>query len=161
MAETAELLKTPTVARTSVKASPPAPAKKASVAAQVATKLVPTIGNMIDTVHALREEKRALEAEIKVIEGKYTAMEEQIMQRFEEQGIDASRGSAASCSISTSVVGNSTDWEAFCAFVKKKNYFHLLQRRMSDPALRELWEQNVTIPGVEKFMKKKLNVRSL
>ena len=160
MAESAELLKTPTTARTSVKAKP-APAKKSSVPAQVAAKMVPTIGNMIDGVHALREEKRDLEAQIKTIEARYTALEEQIMERFEEQGIDASRGTAASCSISTSVVGNPTDWEAFCAFVKKKNYFHLFQRRMSDPALRELWEQNVTIPGVEKFMKKKLNVRSL
>jgi len=146
MAETATLLKTPTVARTSAKVKAPPPL---------------TIGNMIDGVHALREEKRALEAQIKAIEGKYTAMEAQIMERFTEQGIDASRGTVASCSISTSVVGESTDWDAFTAFVKKKNYFHLIQRRMSDPALRELWEQNVAIPGVEKFIRKKLNVRSL
>lgn len=120
-----------------------------------------SIGDIIDSLHALREKKRGLEAEIKKIEDLYHEAEEQLMTRFDSEGVTQSRGKAASCSITVSVSGNVTDWDAFNAFVKKKGYFHLYQKRLSDPALREIWEQNKSIPGVEPFNKRRLNVRSL
>lgn len=120
-----------------------------------------SIGDIIDSLHSLREKKRGLEAEIKKIEDQYHEAEEQLMARFDSEGVTQSRGKAASCSITVSVSGNVTDWDAFNAFVKKKGYFHLYQKRLSDPALREIWEQNKSIPGVEPFSKRRLNVRSL
>lgn len=127
----------------------------------VAVKMDDSIGNIIDNIHALREEKRALEKKIKEIEAVYHAAEEQLMARFDAEGVTASRGKAASCSVSVSVSGNVTDWDAFNAFVKKKGYFHLYFKRLSDPALRELWEQGKSIPGVVPFNKRRLNVLSL
>lgn len=146
MATTAVLKKPSTVARTSVPAQPPK---------------LSSIGDLIDSLHTMREAKRALEAQIKTIEADVLMADEALQERFNAEGIDASRGKLASASISTSVVGVPTDWEAFCAWARKKNYMHLFFRRASDPALRELWEQGVVIPGVDKFLKKKLNVRSL
>lgn len=146
--------------RAKAAAAPPAEAA-ATAKAAVAIKMTDSLGDIIDSIHALREQKRGLEAEVKKVEDLYHAAEEQLLARFDAEGVTQSRGHAASCSVSVSVSGNVTDWDAFNAFVKKKGYFHLYQKRLSDPALRELWEQNKSIPGVEPFPKRRLNVRSL
>ena len=119
-----------------------------------------TIGSMIDDLHKLREKKRTLEADIKELEEKYKATEEQLMARFEAEGTDKGSGRLASASVSRNVIGNVTDWEKFNAFVKKTGYFHLYQRRLSDTAVRELFEQGKKIPGCEPFTKARLNLRS-
>lgn len=118
------------------------------------------IGPTIDKLNALREAKRKLEAEVKVIEDEYAVLETQLMAKFEAEGTDKGSGKTASASISSSVVGNVVDWTAFNAYVKKTGFFHLYQKRLSDAAVRELFEQGKKVPGVEPFTKKRLNLRS-
>jgi hypothetical protein len=133
----------------------------ASTAARVAAKLSPIqIGPTIDKLNALREKKRELETQVADIEAEYKTLEELLMEKLEAEGSDKGAGKTASASISRSVVGNVTDWEKFNAFVKKTGFFHLFQRRLSDAAVRELFEQGKKIPGCEPFTKKRLNLRS-
>jgi hypothetical protein len=133
--------------------------KDAATAKAVKLRLVGTIGGMTDEMFDLREKKRALEAQIAEIEEQYKAIEEKLMERLEAEGTDKGAGKKASCSITSSVVANVTDWDEFGAFILKHKYLHLLQRRVSDPAVRELFETKGKVPGVEPFTKKKLNLR--
>lgn len=131
------------------------------VPAAVARKLVPVqIGPTIDALDNLRENKRKLQAEIDIIEGEYRELEEALMDKLEAEGSDKGSGKHASASITRSVVGNVTDWDKLNAYVKKTGYFHLYQKRLSDPAVRELFEQGKKIPGCEPFTKRRLNLRS-
>jgi hypothetical protein len=143
--------------------SPGTALKREVTAAKVAISLTTdgTIGSRIDALNQLREDKRALEEKIKVIEESYRELEEALMETLQKQGMDKATGKKASVSVSSIVVGNLVDDTAFFAYVKKTGYFHLLQRRLSDPAIRELLESKGSIPGVEPFVKKRLNLRSL
>lgn len=134
---------------------------KAAAVAGVTASLTGKIGDMVDQLAALRERKRELEAKLAEIEGEYKGVEEQLMAKLEEEGVDASRGKLASCSITKSVTANVTDWDAVFAYVKKTGYFHLFQRRLTDASYRELLEGGKKVPGVEPFVKKRLNLRSL
>lgn len=60
----------------------------------------------------------------------------------------------------TSTVAQVTDWDAFYAYIYKNKFGHLLQRRVSDPAWRELMEQGKKVPGTTPFTKKRLNFRA-
>ena len=132
-----------------------------SIAKRVAQKLTPiSIGPAIDQLNALREKKRKLESEVSEIEAEYKDLEELLMQKLESEGSRTGAGKTATVSISHSVVGNVTDWEKFNAYVKKTGFFHLFQRRISEPAVRELFDQGKKIPGCEPFIKKRLNLRS-
>ena len=136
-------------------------ASSTSVAKRVAQKLTPVvIGPAIDQLNALREKKRKLESEVSEIEAEYKDLEELLMQKLESEGSRTGAGKTATVSISHSVVGNVTDWEKFNAYVKKTGFFHLFQRRISEPAVRELFDQGKKIPGCEPFTKKRLNLRS-
>jgi hypothetical protein len=137
--------------------------KRNTTAAVVAVSLTSdgTIGSRIDSLNELREQKRQLEEQIKVIEGSYHTLEEALMEDLKTQGMDKATGKKATVSISSITVGNLVDDKAFFAYVKKTGYFHLMQRRLSDPAIRELLESKGSIPGVEPFVKKRLNLRAL
>lgn len=126
-----------------------------------ATVPAPTMGALIDAIWASREEKRRLAGQIKEVELVIAEYEEQLMERMTAEGTDKAQGSKAGVSISSNTVANVEDWDAFWAFVIKKKYTHLLQRRVSDPAYRELLEAGQNVPGVEPFTKRTLNVRSL
>ena len=118
-----------------------------------------TLGGLIDSMFELREQKRALDAQIKELEAKYIELEDALLAKLDSEGTDKAAGKKATVSVTSSVVGNVTDWEAFGAFVLKNKYLHLFQRRLSDPAVRELFEMKGKIPGCEPFTKRRVNLR--
>ena len=127
-------------------------------------KVVP-LGKLIDQLNDAREAKRK-HAEIeKVLNATYSEIEQSIMARLAAEGMDKATGKKATASISNVTVANVEDWDKFHAFVKKTGYFHLLQRRVSDPGFRELLEQKgaaaMAKVGVVPFVKQNLNLTTL
>ena len=137
---------------------PRAAAKKAALPPKA-----PTLGGLVDEMWAKREAKRQLDDQAKVIETQLNELQDQLLERMQAEGIDKATGQHASVGVSTTVVANIKDWDDLCAYVKKTGHFHLFQRRISDPAFRELLEQprSKGVPGLEPFSKTKLNLRSL
>jgi hypothetical protein len=124
-------------------------------------KRAPTLGTIIDSLWALREEKRSLEKKITAIEEIIGVSETSLMETMEKEGVAKATGAKATVSVTETVSSKVEDFEKLSGFIKKTGFFHLLQRRVSDEACRELYEQGKTIPGVEKFVKKRVNIRSL
>ena len=121
----------------------------------------PSVGAIIDQIWATREEKRRLEAQVKEVSLKIEEQESQLMERLEKEGLDKATGTKASVSVGTSVVADVQDWDAFWAYIFKNKYSHLLQRRVSEPAYRELLDAGKKVPGVLPFTKRKLNIRTV
>jgi len=136
-------------------------ATTAKTMTKVTNRLTGTLGTSIDQAWALREQKRQKEAEIKVIEAQIEAMEEVLFDRLDKEDTRTAAGKKASVSIITAVSGNVTDWEAFWPYIAKNKFWHLVQKRASDPGLRELWDMKKTIPGVQPFTKRKLLLKTL
>ncbi len=128
-----------------------------------------TLGQATDKLWQLREEKRKADAEVKRIELEIKGNEEKgipgmegiVMALLDAQGTRKAEGSKASVSIGEAVVGNVEDWEALWPYIAKNKFFHLIQKRVSDPGLRELWALGKVVPGVQPFTKRTLSLRSL
>ena len=135
-------------------------ATTAATVAKATARMV-TVGSTIDKLWAKREEKREAEAKVTVIAAEIAVIEESLMARMDTEETSKSQGKKASVSITSSIVATVEDWDAFHTFVAQIKYFHLLQKRVSDPAVRELWDAGKKVPGVQPFSKRKLNVRSL
>lgn len=43
------------------------------------------------------------------------------------------------------------DWAKFYEYIRESNDFSFLERRVSNKAIQERWDDNVVVPGVEKF----------
>ena len=121
----------------------------------------PTLGATIDSMFVMREKKRTLDAQIKVIEADMKLLELSMFELLDAQETTKSQGKKASVSITEAVVGDVQDWEAFWPYIAKNKFWHLVQKRVSDPGLRELWALKKKTPGVVPFTKRTLNLRSL
>lgn len=123
---------------------------------------VKPLGALIDELNKIRETKRALEEKVKEQEDAYKELEERLMARLEAEGTDKATGKTATASVSTSVSFSIKDDTKFFAWMSRTKNYHLMQRRISDPAAREVMEMKRSeIPGLEAFSKKRLNLRAL
>lgn len=122
----------------------------------------PALGTLIDKLDGLREKKRKLNEQLKDVEAEFNELQASILQRLEAEGMDKATGKKATVSRTEVIVATIVDFDALCAFVKKSGHFHLFQRRISDPAFRELAQMRKGgVPGLEAFTKTNLNLRSL
>lgn len=120
-----------------------------------------SVGAQIDALHELREKKRVLDSQVKEIEAQIADATEALMEKLKTEGLDKSTGKKATVSVSENIVGNVKDWDVLWAYILKTKQTHLLQRRLSDPAVRELFEIKGSVPGVEPFVKRTLNLRAV
>lgn len=118
------------------------------------------IGKSIDKVFLLRKKKAELEAAVKDVEGQIADLDAEIMEAMHQSGLEKTATKMGTVSVSTSTVAQVENWDAFLAYIYKNKYGHLLQRRVSDPAWRELIEQGKKVPGTTGFIKKRLNYRT-
>ena len=118
------------------------------------------IGKSIDKVFLLRKKKAELEAAMKDVEGQIADLDAEIMEAMHQSGLEKTATKMGTVSVSTSTVAQVEDWDAFLAYIYKNKYGHLLQRRVSDPAWRELIESGKKVPGTVPFNKKRVNFRA-
>ena len=122
----------------------------------------PTIGSLIDKLEAVREKKRVLAEQDKVLSVQYAELEATLLQRLDADGTQKASSKKATVSISEIVVAN-VDWDLAWPLIAKNP--QLVQRRASDPAFRELFEQKgekyMAKYGMTPFVKRKLNLRSI
>lgn len=124
-------------------------------------KKAPTLGSMCDALWALREKKRVADLAVKEIEAKIALAESQIMEKLDAEESIVAKGKLASVSITEVTSFNITDFDLFAKYVGKTKYYHLFQRRVTETAVREIFEQKGAVPGLTPFSKRRINLRSL
>lgn len=120
-----------------------------------------SIGSLIDDMHDLREQKRALEEQIKALSAKITDVERHLIAKMESAGVKRTSSSKATASVVESTRFTIDDPDAFYAFIKRNDYFHLLERRPSTAGCRELFEQRGGVPGIVPYSVSRVNLRNL
>ena len=120
-----------------------------------------TIGSLIDGMNGLRELRREIAAQDADLKKQYDAAETQLIELLDQQNTSKGAGRTASASVSETVVFNPVDWEAFMDYLIKTKQKHLVQRRVSAPAVLELFTLKGKVPGLEPFTKRSINLRQL
>lgn len=79
----------------------------------------------------------------------------------EEQNVPLLKagGLSANVTVTESDQPNVKDWDKFYEYIIENNAMHLLQKRATATACRELWEMKEEIAGVEKFVQRKISLR--
>lgn len=130
------------------------------------------LGQLIDKLHAVREKRAELAAKDKPLELEEKELRDAILAELAAQGTEEGRSKKLKVSVTYNTVANVKDWDAFWDFIikGKGKYNHLLQRRVSDPAYRELvglakndkrLAKALGEAGVESFVAARLNIRTL
>lgn len=118
------------------------------------------LGNLIDQLWELREDRRKLAAQDDALKKEFENLEKEIMDRLLSEELPGARGKKGVVSYQEVELPHVVDWDEFWEFIYQNRYFHMMERRPSVPGCRELFEQGKVIPGVEKFVKQKLALKS-
>lgn len=122
----------------------------------------PTVAVLITQMATIRDERKALDKQSDDLKAQYDELQTQLIAQLKAQGLDRGATSDYSATISTAENFSVIDWDKFMAYVAKNKAFHLVQRRVSAPAVREVGQLKGAIPpGLEQFTQETINLRSL
>lgn len=107
-----------------------------------------TIGACADRLYKLREERYALNKKVDAIKEEEHRITEHVINTLPKSEATGIAGKTARVAVKTKEVPQVTDWVAFYAYVAKNKAFDLLQKRVSDKAVTERWENKKQVPGV-------------
>ena len=120
-----------------------------------------TLGQISDEVLKLQTKMKKLETEVDVLKKARDVLLAELIAAAETQKLEKGGGKTSSFIIKENTVPQVDDWDLFYAYMYKKKYMHLLQRRPGVSACQELWDQGVAIPGVEKYTSMKATVKEV
>ena len=123
-----------------------------------------TIDKVIGTYLKLRGEKEAREAEtkkkVKEIKEQLVKLEAYLKERADETGVDSFKTAKGTAFLTTTDFAQVGDWDALLEFVKERDAYDLLEKRVSKTAVRGYIEADKSVPsGVNYGTRIDVNVR--
>lgn len=121
------------------------------------------VGELIDRMSAIREQRRELAKEDKLLSAQYQDLETSLLDALDATNQVGGQSRVASATITETKIANVLDWDKFHAWLKKTNRLYMLERRPSQAAFREYLETSrghKPPPGVETFVKRTISLRN-
>lgn len=120
------------------------------------------IGKLIDTMYEEREKLRQATQVVNEIKETISDLENRLIETMEAVGIESSRASKATATISESTSARIEDWDSFTRWVRRRSSdrIHLFEKRIAQLAFKEMLEHNRgrIPPGVTTYTRKKINL---
>lgn len=108
------------------------------------------LGEIIDALYQKRASRLVLTKSVDALKAEEAELRRLIIQRLQDVGLDSGRGTMATASITKDNQANVKDWSALENYILEHKSFDLLQRRVSITAIRARWDNDESLPGVEK-----------
>jgi hypothetical protein len=120
-------------------------------AAKPVFKMPKTLALCADELYKTREARLVAQKAVEALESKESALKEHLINNLPKSDASGVAGKLARVTIVTKVIPQVKDWDKFYKFIKKTGSFDLMQRRLTDTAVQERWDNGKEVPGVEPF----------
>lgn len=114
---------------------------------------------LADERTVLRDRIAQLNDDLKIAKAELEAVDQRFFEKFEEDAGQSWSNNDFTFFISETINPQVEDWDQFNAYILQEGALHLLQRRPTATAYRELLSQDVQVPGVVPFVKRSINQR--
>ncbi len=114
-------------------------------------KFPKAMGACADRLYQLRQKRLEMQKEVDKVAAEESALKEHIINTLPKSEASGVAGKLARVTVVTKQIPQVKDWGAFYEYVKKTGQFDLMQRRITDAAIKERWEAGEEVPGVERF----------
>jgi hypothetical protein len=121
------------------------------MATEVKYKFPKALGACADKLYELRAKRLAEQKKVDEIAAEETALKNHIIENLPKSEASGVAGKLARVTVVTKQIPQVQDWDAFYKYVKKTGSFDLMQKRLTDAAIKERWEAGKEIPGVGHF----------
>lgn len=113
---------------------------------------------LIDSYVEQREARLHLERQAEERKKLETKLKEQIEETLKAHNLSTGGGDRWRATIVPDNKPVCENWKALYEYVALTGAFDLLQRRLTETAVKARWEDNVVIPGITKFPITKLSI---
>lgn len=113
--------------------------------------LPPSVGLCADLYAEIRELRLAMQKEVDAVQKRESEIREHIINTLSKSADTGAAGKKYRAQIVTKETPRAADWDKVYNFVVATNRFDLLQKRLSDKAIKDMWDEGEEVPGVEKF----------
>lgn len=120
-----------------------------------------TLGACADLLFTIRKQRLELQRHIDLLTAKESELKAHIIGSLPDEDASGVSGMVARVTITTKSVAQVKDWEKFYEFVQTTGEFDLMQKRVSDAAVKERWEAGDSVPGVEPYSFKTLSINKV
>lgn len=123
-----------------------------------------SIGEVIRIYMKLREQKTAIEAEVKekvsTIKEKMEKIEAFLLDQMDKQGLSSFKSEYGTAYLTTVDFASVSDWNALTEFVHKNNAYDLFEKRVCKSAVRDYIKTTKNVPpGVNYGTKLNVSIR--
>jgi len=124
----------------------------------------PNVGEVIRTYMKLRDQKAAIEGEVKErisgLKAKMEKLEAWIKAQADVQGVTSFKSEFGTAFLTTTDYANVTDWDAVLDFIRDNEAYDMLEKRVSKIAVRGYIESTKAVPpGITYGTKLEVNIR--
>ena len=125
---------------------------------------VPNVGDVIRTYMKLRDQKAAIEGEVKErisgLKAKMEKLESWIKTQADAQGVTSFKSEFGTAFLTTTDYANVADWDAVLDFIRDNEAYDMLEKRVSKIAVRGYIESTKAVPpGITYGTKLEVNIR--
>lgn len=114
-----------------------------------------------DLLYRTRKIRLEAQREIDLYEKLEGALRERLIAELPKSKSSGISGLLANAAIETRRIPQVQNWDKFYAFVKRTGSFVLLQKRLSEEAVKEMMEDKKVIPGIVMFNVKKVSCTAI
>lgn len=120
-----------------------------------------SIGRCADLYHDVRELRLMMEKEVEAIKARETEVQEHIIANLSKSDDTGAAGLRYRAQVKTEAKPQIADWKELTGYILEHDRFDLLQKRLGEKAVADLWDAGETIPGVAKVHVPKLSITKI
>ena len=129
-------------------------------------KMPKTLAACADAYYTTMQERLALQKKVDALKAQETAIAEHLIQNLPKSDATGVSGKAARVFITMKTRAQVTNWDKFYGYILKSankdpGAWSLLQKRVGEEAVNEIWAAGKKIPGVEPFQYPKVGYSAL
>ncbi len=132
------------------------PSKDKPIGLKVGDKMPKSIGRCADAYHEIRELRLAMDKDVKKIKARETEIHNHILDNLSASDDTGAAGLKYQAQIKTDEKASADDWEEIYDYISDNDRFDMLGKSLNQKAIKEMWDNDMKVPGV-----KKVNVKSV
>lgn len=112
------------------------------------TTQVKELSEKVNQYIDLRAKRLKMEGEAEIVHEQERKVRAEILEALKTSGAGGIAGKTHRAEVVRKTTPQVADWSMLYEYIKENNAFELIQRRLSNPAVKERWDDKVEIPGV-------------
>ena len=119
------------------------------------------IGMYVDTLYGLKEKKKEISQKLLDLNKEITNVEFKLLDLMKNQELFTVGNDSINVFRKSKTVPKVVQWDEFYEFIYREKAGHLLERRPSLLACREMFSEGLVIPGVDPYTFEEVRTRSI